>query len=214
MAMKVFPLLSAFALVLLVSGCASSYRVVQVPEYGADLYPQSHTRSGVTVAIDEIKARERVERLLGADLIKEGILPVNVVVSNFGKQRLLLKPSDILLHRGKDVIDPVPVEMVLAVAKRQKSFLRDSTKKEVDKYFEETTFKETALYPSETYRGVMFFAVPAPKRLLDRFFTSWNVYRDGGPKLRIGLTNLDTGERMLFAPFPIHMPEDAGKFSH
>jgi hypothetical protein len=213
MAMKVFPL-SAFALVLLVSGCASSYRVVQVPEYGADLYPQSHTRSGVTVAIDEIKARERVERLFGADLIKEGILPVNVVVSNFGKQRLLLKPSDILLHRGKDVIDPVPVEMVLAVAKRQKSFLRDSTKKEVDKYFEETTFKETALYPSETYRGVMFFAVPAPKRLLDRFFTSWNVYRDGGPKLRIGLTNLDTGERMLFAPFPIHMPEDAGKFSH
>ena len=212
--MKLFPLLSAFVLVLLVSGCASSYRVVQVPQYGADLYPQSHTRSGVTVAIDEIKARERVERLFGADLIKEGILPVNVVVSNFGKQRILLKPSDILLHRGKDVIDPVPVEMVMAVAKRQKSFLRDSTKEEVDKYFEDARFKETALYPSETYRGVMFFAVPAPKRPLDRFFTSWNVYRDGGPKLRIGLTNLESGERVLFAPFSINLPENAGSFAY
>ena len=47
--------------------------------------------------VDEMKASERVERLFGADLIKEGILPVNVVVSNFGKQRLLLKPSDIML---------------------------------------------------------------------------------------------------------------------
>ena len=38
---------------LAVSGCASSYRVVQVPQYGADLYPQSQTRAGVTVAVDE-----------------------------------------------------------------------------------------------------------------------------------------------------------------
>jgi hypothetical protein len=67
-------------LALLVSACASSYRVVQVPQYGADLYPQSQTRSGVTVAIDEIKSADRVERLFGADLIKEGILPVSVVV--------------------------------------------------------------------------------------------------------------------------------------
>jgi hypothetical protein len=205
-------LLASLALVL--SACASSYRVVQVPQYGADLYPQAQTKSGVTVAIDEMKVSERVERLFGADLIKEGILPVNVVVSNFGKQRLLVKPSDILLYRGKEVIDPIPVEMVMAAAKRQKSFLRASTKEEVDKYFEEATFKETALFPSETYRGVMFFAVPAPKRLMDRFFTAWSVYRDGGPKVRLGLTNLDSGERVLFAPFPITLPENAGTFSY
>jgi hypothetical protein len=136
------------------------------------------------------------------------------VVSNFGKQRILLKPSDILLHRGKEVIDPVPVEMVMAVAKRQKSFLRDSTKEEVDKYFEKATFKETALYPRETYRGVMFFAVPAPKKPLDRFFTSWDVYRDGGPKIRVGFTSLDSGERVVFAPFPITLPENTGGFSY
>jgi hypothetical protein len=155
-----------------------------------------------------------VARLFGADLIKEGILPVNVVVSNFGKQHILLKPSDILLHRGEEVIDPVPVEMVMALAKRQKSFLRDSTKEEVDKYFKQATFKETAIYPSETYRGVMFFAVPAPKRRFDRYFTSWNVYRDGGPKIRIGFTALDSGERVVFAPLPVTLPENAGRFSY
>ena len=201
-------------LTLVVSGCASSYRVVHVPQYGADLYPQSQTRSGITVAVDEMKSAERVERLFGADLISEGILPVSVVVSNFGKQRLLVKPSDLMLYRGKEVIDPIPVEMVMNVAKRQKSFLRASTKEEVDKYFEESTFKETALYPSETYRGVMFFAVPGPKRFMDRFFTAWSVYHDGGPKMRMGLTNMDSGERVLFAPFPITLPENAGSFSY
>jgi hypothetical protein len=198
---------------LIVSACSSSYRVVQVPQYGADLYPQSQARSGVTVAIDEMKNAERVERLFGADLIKEGILPVNVVVSNFGKQRLLLKPSDILFYQGNDVIDPLPVEMVMATAKRQK-YLRTSTEKQIDKYFGDAVLKETTLYPNETCRGIMFFALPAPKRPLDRFFISWNILRDDGPKLRIGITNLDTGERVLFAPFSVRLPETPGAFSY
>jgi hypothetical protein len=202
------------SLALVVSACASSYRVVQVPQYGADLYPQSQTRAGITVAVDEMTSAERVARLFGADLVKEGVLPVNVVVSNYGKQRLLLKPSDVLLHQGKEVIDPVPVEMVMGLAKRQKAFLRDTTAEEVDKYFKEHTFKETALHPGETYRGVMFFAVPAPKRWTDRFFTSWSVYRDGGPKVRVGVTSLDSGERVLFAPFAVRLPENAGTFSY
>src|SRR3954469_7328902 len=107
-------LLALLALVL--SACAGSQRAVQLPQYGADLYPQAQTLAGVTVAVDEMNSAERVERLFGADLIKEGILPVNVVVSNFGKQRLRLKPSDILFYQGKEVIDPLPVETVMAAA--------------------------------------------------------------------------------------------------
>jgi hypothetical protein len=198
---------------LLVSACASSYRVVQVPQYGADLYPQSQTRSGITVAVDEMNNAGRVERLFGADLIKEGILPVNVVVSNFGKQRMLLKPSDILFYQGSEVIDPLPVEMVMAAAKRQK-YLRSSTERQVDKHFGDATLRETTLYPNETYRGVMFFALPAAKRPLDRFFTSWSILRDDEPKMRIGLTNLESGERVLFAPFALRLPETAGAFSY
>ncbi|MFL6571822.1 MAG: hypothetical protein ACJ8G4_08715 [Burkholderiales bacterium] len=198
---------------LVLSACSSSYRVVQVPQYGADLYPQSQSRSGIIVAIDEMKNAERVERLFGADLIKEGILPVNVVVSNFGKQRLLLKPSDILFYQGSEVIDPLPVEMVMATAKRQK-YLRTSTERQVDKYFGDAMLKETVVYPNQTYRGVMFFAMPTPKRPLDRFFISWSILRDDGPKMRIGVTNLDTGERVLFSPFSVRLPDTPGAFSY
>ena len=198
---------------VILSACSSSYRVVQVPQYGADLYPQAQTRSGITVAIDEINSPERAARLFGADLIKEGILPVNVVVSNFGKQRLLLKPSDILFYQGKEVIDPLPVEMVMATAKRQK-YLRTSTEKQVDKYFGDAMLKETVVSPNESYRGIMFFALPAPKHPVDRFFTRLSIFRDDGPKMRIGLTNLDTGERVLFAPFSLSLPETPGALSY
>src|SRR4029077_20103766 len=120
----------------------------------------------------------------------------------FGKQRMLLKPSDILFYQGSEVIDPLPVEMVMAAAKRQK-YLRSSTERQVDKHFGDATLRETTLYPNETYRGVMFFALPAAKRPLDRFFTPLSILRDDEPKMRIGLTNLESGERVLFAPFAL-----------
>lgn len=211
--MNTIRLLFTSLLALIVSACASSYRVVQPPQYGADLYPRSQTKLAITVAVDEMNSPERVERLFGAELIGEGILAVNVVVSNYGKQRLLVKPSDILLYQGKEVIDPIPVEMVMTIAKRRKN-LYASTAGEIDKYFEASTFKETAVYPGETHRGVVFFAVPAPKRRLDRFFTMFTGYGDGGPKLRLGVTNLESGERVLFAPFPVTLPENAGRFSY
>jgi hypothetical protein len=198
---------------LVLQGCAGSYRVVQIPQYEADLYPLSQAKAGITISIDEIKSPQRAERYFGADLIKEGIVPVNVVVSNYGKQRVVVKPSDILLYRGKEIIDPLPVEMVVATAKRQHRFLRFNTEEEVNKFFENATFKETVLLPQETHRGVMFFATPTPRRTVDRFFTALSVYREGGPKIRVGLTNLDTGERLLFGPFSIALPQNGGLFS-
>jgi hypothetical protein len=204
-------LLALLALVL--SACAGSQRVVQLPQYGADIYPQAQTLAGVTVAVDEMNNAERVERLFGSDLIKEGILPVNVVVSNFGKQRLLLKPSDVLFYQGKEVIDPLPVEVVMAAAKRQKQ-VRTGTGEKLDKNYGDALLKETAIDPNQTYRGIMFFAVPAPKPVLDRFFASLSIRPDDGPKMRIGMTNLESGERVLFAPFSVKLPETPGAFSY
>jgi hypothetical protein len=50
--------------------------------------------------------------------------------------------------------------------------------------------------------------------MMDRFFTSWSIFRDDGPKMRIGVTNLDSGERVLFSPFSIRLPETPGTFSY
>jgi len=200
-------------LAVVLSACAGSQRVVQLPQYGADIYPQAQTLAGVTIAVDEMNNAERVERVFGADLIREGILPVTVVVSNFGKQRLRLKPSDILFYQGKEVIDPLPMEVVMAAAKRQKQ-LRAGSGQELDKNYGDAVLKEKAIDPNQTYRGVMFFAVPAAKRGLDRFFASLSISTDDGPKIRIGMTNLESGERVLFAPFSVKLPESAGAFSY
>jgi hypothetical protein len=197
------------ALLPLLAACAgpAPYRVVEVPEHGADLYPLSQTRAGITIAIDEIRDPARAERYFGADLIKEGILPVNVVLSNYGKQRVIVKPSDLLLYRGREVIDALPVEIVATAAKRQHGALHAKTAEEIDRFFENSTFKEAVLAPGETYRAVMFFAAPVPgAKREDRFFTTLSAYLEGGPRLRVGLTTLDTGERVIFGPFSLSLP--------
>ena len=206
--MPAFPVFLSALLVFALVGCTPSYQVVEVPQYGADLYPTSQTKAGITIAIDEIRRPDRAERYFGSDLIREGILPVNVVVSNYSKQSVTVRPSDILLYRGKEVIDPLPIPMIVAMAKRQHRFLASSTKEEVNKFFENSTFKEAVLLPNESYRGVVFFAPPAPKRLIDRWFTRYSTYSEGGPRIRMGVTHIDSGDRLLFGPFPVALPEN------
>src|SRR6202035_1966010 len=60
------------------AGCSSTYRVVQVPQRDADLYPLSQTRQGVSVAIDEITSSDRAASYFGADLVQVGIIPLVV----------------------------------------------------------------------------------------------------------------------------------------
>ena len=181
---------------LVLAACSGSQQVVQIPEYEAetpayeaDVHPLSQTKSDITVAIDEMKKPERVERLFGVDLTREGILPVNVVVSNFSKQRVSVKPADVLLSRGNEVIDPLPTAYVAATVRRQGSI-------------ESAIFKQAVIGPGETYRGVMFFAVPPPKRGIAGFLaTLW----EDDAHMRVGLTKLETGERVLFGPFALEL---------
>jgi hypothetical protein len=205
------PSMRAFALVIaaiFLASCASSYEVVRMPQRDADLYPLSQTKSGVTIAIDEIKGAMRAERYFGADLIREGVLPVTIIVSNYGEQPVTVKPSDVLLHRGREILDPLPVEAVVAIAKRQRWFLRAKTEEQIDQFFDSVVFTETALLPSETYQGVMFFPIPRPPRTRDRFFTVLSLFREGGPKVRVGVTNQDTRDRLHFGPFSLSLPEE------
>ena len=80
-------------------------RFAQLPEYEADVYPLTQSHAGVTVAIDEIRGAQRLERHFGADLTRGGVVPVNVVISNHSRQTVTVKPADILLYRA----DKVPV---------------------------------------------------------------------------------------------------------
>jgi hypothetical protein len=188
------------------AGCATPYEVVQFPQREADLYPLSQTRDGVSVAIDQITSPDRVARYFGANLAQAGILPLAVVVSNNGQHRIDVKPSDVLLHRGTQIIDPLPVETVAAMAKNQHWFLSSKTQKEVGKYFDELAFQEMVLSPGETYQGVMFFPIPRQERTSDRFFTVLALFRDGAMQVLVGARDLETSHRMHFGPFGLSLP--------
>ena len=199
--------LSVFV-VLALPGCTRSYQVVEVPQYGADLYPTSQTRSGVTVAIDEIRTADRAKRYFGVNLIREGILPVNVVVSNYGKQRVAVKPSDIVLSSWKDIMDPVPLELVVAAAKREHGRLPSSGEAQLGKFFRGAAFREAVVLPNETYSGVVFFALPPPQRHMEGWFRTVSTYGTGMSRIQVGVTGLDGGERMRFGPFIVTLPEE------
>lgn len=196
----------AIALALLSgAGCTSTYRVVQMPERAADMYPLSQTREGLTVAIDEVRAPARAQRYFGANLPRAGILPVVVVVTNHSAHRVVVKPSDVLLHRGREIIDPVPIQSVVAAARDERWRFSRKTRERVQSFFEGVAFKETILLPQDTYQGVLFFAYPQSQRRDDRFFSVWSLFVEGGPRIRVALTDMETAEpkRVHFGPFSL-----------
>lgn len=190
------------ALLLLVAvtlaGC-SGQRFAQLPEYEADVYPLTQSNAGVTVAIDEIRGAQRLERHFGADLTRGGVVPVNVVISNHSRQTVTVKPADILLYQAREVIDPLTPEAVVAA-------IRAEQQPQVRRSLEAAAFKSQAISPGETYRGVMFFAGP---RKSESLLSRLGLYRESGPKLRVGLTGQSDGGRLLFGPFELAGPDVA-----
>jgi hypothetical protein len=174
---------------------------VQLPLREADLYPLSQTRAGITAAVDEITSADRAKDYFGVDLIKEGLLPINIIVSNHGEHRFTIKPSDVLLLRGKEVIDPVPTEMVAGIAKRGFWGITEKTAQRIDGFFVNLALKEAVLIPGETYQGVLFFRAIKGETEENRFFTIMRLFREGGLRLQVAITDLETNERVHFGPF-------------
>lgn len=187
---------------LALPGCAS-YEVVQIPRRDADLYPLAQNKEGITVAVDQITDAARAKQYFGADLFPEGIVPINVVFSNHSGRRLLVKPSDILMQRSTSIVDPIPAAAAAEIAKRNYRRLKSRTEQQIDEYFEELTLRETVLVPEQTYQGVLFFQATRPDERHDRFFTVMNLFRQGALRVQIGVTDLETHQRLHFGPFPI-----------
>jgi len=193
------------------AGCSSTYRVVQVPQRDADLYPLSQTRQGVSVAIDEITSADRAASYFGADLVQVGIIPLVVVISNNGAHRIDVKPADIMLTRGTQIIDPLRLETVVETAKKRHGSVRPTTQKSVAEYFEGLAFSETVLAPGATYQGVMFFPIPRKAVSSDSMFSAMTLFRDSGMWILVGARDLDTGSRVHFGPFSVSSPPDTAK---
>lgn len=201
------------AVVLSLAACAGgkSVELVQIPQRDADLYPWAQQRAGVVLAVDEIVDPARVRQYFGADLLKQNLLPVSVIVSNHGEHRIAVRPSDILLMRGGTVVDPMPIERVAAMAKDEMGRLHSETEQDVEKHFRSLALRERTLAPNENYQGLLFYPQPQPKER-NRLFAVLSLFREGGLKMRVGLTDLDTGQRLPFGPFTLATTADSQDF--
>jgi len=185
------------------SACAS-HEFVELPVRGADVYPFAEIKYGVAVAIDEISDPSRVRRYFGTDLIREGILPVEVILSNHGRHRVKIGPADILLLRGAEVIDPLPVEKVADLPKSEGLWTLEKTGAQIDNLFDELVLKETVVARGETVRGVIFFKAAERPIARSQYFTVVSLFPQPRLQLHLVITDLEDQERIRFGPFSLY----------
>ncbi len=192
----------AIALLVGLSGCGTFHpEVVRIPERTADVYPTAQANAEVAVAVDPITQSRRAERYFGADLQQGGILPINITVSNYGQHRIRVQPADILLHRGGQVVDPLPVEMV--TEEIHDAGLRTSFEagEELREYVGRITFGETVVMPQDTYHGVLFFDLGQNR---EERFSKLNIielFSHSRYQVDMKVTDMDTNRRLGFGPF-------------
>jgi hypothetical protein len=196
---------------LLISACAS-YELIQPPTRDADLYPFAETKAEVTVAVNEVADPKRVKRHFAADLLNKGILPVQIVVSNHGDDRVVVRPADILLLRGRQVIDPLPVEIVAEIPKARWLIVTEETAKRLDHFYSRVAFKETVLAPGETYQGFLFFEAVPPRPRSSRSFRVVRLFPEPALRVPLAVTALEANERIHFGPFGLY-PSTEGELA-
>ncbi len=180
--MNTYSIVLFFLIVL--TGCASSYHTAQLPLRDADVYPDAQTIAGLTVAVDEMADPDRTRQYFGVDLTKDDILPVTIVFTNHENDRFLVRPSDVLLMEGNNVVDAIPADRIGKMVRGGADL----------------AMQDTVIPAQGNYRGVLFFRInrkePGLYGKVEQIFTS-------GPSVRILVTDQDSKERLHFGPFPL-----------
>lgn len=187
-------------LFLFILSCSGRYQVVELPLRGADLYPVSQTREKIAVAVNQIGDAEASKRYFGVNLLREDIVPVNIIISNLGEHRCSVHPADVLLLRDRQVIDPLPVQWVAGIAKKKSG--SGEAGKEVEAYLTKISLKETVVLPHDSYQGVLFFKMGETRAKRSSIFSILRMFGNT-LKMRIAVSDLDTGQRIHFGPFSL-----------
>jgi hypothetical protein len=200
---------------LLTALACTSFELVELPAREADVYPSADEFRGVAVAVESMSDPRSVERYFGADLLRHGILPVRVIVSNHGSERVRIRPSDVLLTERERVVDPLPTEAVVRIPKARGLWVTSATKARLDALYDGIALKERVLAPDQSTQGVLFFDLglglrPRDDSLRTRYFRLTNLFREPPLQLEVVLTALDRGERVRFGPFGVEAERPRG----
>ncbi len=174
----------ALFLLTALTGCATPYHTMKPPLRDADVYPDAQTIAGLTVAVDEVADPDRVRQYFGTDLTREDILPVMIVFTNHEDDRFLVRPGDVLLMDGTNVIDAIPADSI-------QKMVRGGT---------DLALQETVIPARGSYRGVLFFKV---KKLEAGLYGKVEQLFTGKLSIRIVVTDQDSHERLHFGPFSL-----------
>jgi hypothetical protein len=171
------------------------------------MYPKSEIKEGIAIAVDEVSYPQRVIQYFGMDLTKAEVLPINIIVSNHGQRYYRIRPSDILLMQGKDVIDPAPVELVQSTYHEEYGRMSGETAKMVNDYFGKVMLREVVVAPQTNYQGILFLKADPQRE--DRIIAVnqgvgiAQLLQERGLKIRIAVTDVKTSERIHFGPFSL-----------
>ncbi len=199
-----FPLsVSILPVLALLVGCAHPIELVQPPSRKADLYPTAKRSGDLVIAIDTVQETRRAVRYFGVDLREHGVMPAQIIVTNNGEDAIDVGPADVLVHRGRAVIDPVPTASVAELCKVRSGLHDDEPAELIDAHFAAMSFPDTTVAPGETLRGWMFFDIGVEeKKPQSPWFRV--VSLDGGGSnvgLRMAVTESDSGQRLYFGPY-------------
>lgn len=185
------------------AGCAG-VELAALPAHEADLHPYAQRRGGVSLAVDEISDRDRIRRHFGRDLLAQGILPVRLLISNHGRNPVRVSPADVLVMRGREVLDPLPIEQVQRAARPRGLRVGRRAKAEVAAYLRELALDERMLAPGETLQALVFVDASPEQDVPWRFLRLLGSYPAPRMRLQLAVTDLESGERLRFGPFSLH----------
>jgi hypothetical protein len=69
-------------------------------------------------------------------------------------------------------------------------------------------FRESVMTPNKTYQSVLFYPIPDPEQRMNQLFTALTLQRQRGPRIRIGVTDIETQDRLVFSPFSVSFPQN------
>jgi hypothetical protein len=202
---SVFTVVSPCLLWVAVLACASPVELVEPPARKADLFATAMRSGSLVVAVDSVTESKRAVRYFGTDLREQGLLPAQIIVTNLGDTAVEVDPADVLVQRGRAVIDPVPVAYAAALCKETSGLTSGDEAEQIDAHFAKMAFESTVVAPGETVRGWMFFDVGVDEEKdVDEnpWFRVVSLHGAGSSvSLRVAVTENGTRQRLHFGPF-------------